>query len=75
MATNTEFKRDANWWREECNYLSEQAEPYVRGYGPSEFADRGQFLRYAMMQRDTAAREGRYDAETYIQHIIDDVQE
>ncbi len=64
---------NANDWREECSYITEQTEPFVRGYGPSEFADRAQFLRYCTMQRNSATREGFHDSAAYIQHCIDDM--
>lgn len=60
-------------WVEECNYVAEQTEPFVRGCGPSEFANSSAFLRYCEMQRDTATREGFHDTAQYIQHCIDDV--
>lgn len=65
---------NANGWREECAYIAEQTEPYVRGYGPSEFADKAQFLRYCEMQRNSATREGFDDTASYIQHCIDDLR-
>ncbi len=61
-------------WVEECKYLTEQAEPFVRGWGPSEFEDKAQFIRYCTMQRNSAAREKFYDVEQYIEHILDDLQ-
>ena len=60
-------------WKEECIYIAEQTEPFVRGWGPSEFADKAQFLRYCEMQRSSATREGYHDTASYIQHCIDDV--
>jgi hypothetical protein len=60
-------------WVDECKYIAEQAEPFVRGYGPSEYEDKAQFLRYCTMQRNSAAREGFHDSAQYIQHCIDDL--
>lgn len=66
---------NANDWREECNYINEQADPYRRrGWGPSEFENKAQFLRYCTMQRNSATREGFHDTAQYIQHCIDDLE-
>lgn len=62
-------------WVEECKYVAEQTEPFVRGWGPSEFEDCAQFTRYCEMQRDTATREGFHDSAQYIQHCLDDLKE
>jgi hypothetical protein len=64
---------NANDWREECNYITEQTEPFVLGYGPSEFEDKAQFVRYCTMQRNSATRQGFDDAAQYIQHCLDDM--
>lgn len=60
-------------WVEECTYITEQTEPFVRGVGPSEFEDKAQFLRYCTMQRDTATRQGFHDTAQHIQHCINDL--
>jgi hypothetical protein len=61
-------------WTEECKYIAEQTEPFVRGWGPSEYEDKAQFLRYCTMQRNSATREKFHDAAQYIQHCMDDMQ-
>jgi hypothetical protein len=57
-------------WSDESLYILEQAEPFTRGYGPSEFDDRAQFLRYCTMQRNSATREGFPDVAQHIDRVI-----
>jgi hypothetical protein len=75
MATKT-----ANEWREECKYISDTTD-YARSGSAalqrvalkSFNGDRACFVRYCEMQRDCAARDGQFDAQTYIQECIDDL--
>jgi hypothetical protein len=67
----TPKKHDANWWREECNYISRVMD---RGGRVKEMNNSpATFRRYCEMQRDAAERDGVFDAATYIQEIIDDL--
>lgn len=63
---------DANEWREECNYISGVVTD-KRGIVKECNYDRACFSRYCQMQRDSAEREGFYDAATYIQECMDDL--
>lgn len=68
-----EFKRDANWWREECDYISDVTDD--KDNIPLTFhRDRDCFKRYCEMQRNTAVRDGLDDSAQYIQHCIDDLE-
>lgn len=67
----TPKKHDANWWREECNYISRVMD---RGGRVKEMnSSPATFRRYCEMQRDAAERDGVFDAATYIQEVIDDL--
>lgn len=65
--------RDANFWREECNYIDRVT--LIQGYVPEMNYDKETFIRYCEMQRDTAKRDGFFDTETYIQCCIDDLKD
>jgi hypothetical protein len=65
---------NANDWRQECNYISDAMDDMLlRHRMPRGFNnDPACFMRYCIMQRDSATHEGFYDAAQYIQHCIDD---
>lgn len=63
--------RDANFWREECNFCTRAADS--KGLLKAFNYDTACFVRYLSMQRDTAERDGFHDTVTYLQHIIDDM--
>lgn len=63
---------DANWWREECEYISSVTDKL--GNVKEMNYNLNTFLRYCKMQRDRAEHEGFYDSAQYIQHCIDDLE-
>lgn len=65
--------RTDSQWVEECQYIDRVAEK--RGKVKEMNFDTETFLRYCEMQRDQAARQGRYDTAQYIDHVIDDLKE
>jgi hypothetical protein len=66
---------NVNEWREECNYISDTTDNMRRGkLGIAFNSDPKCFVRYLVMQRDSAKREGFDDAAQYIQHCIDDAE-
>ena len=71
MPRRMTMKHDANFWREECNYISKVTDK--KGRVKEMNNSTGTFRRYCEMQRDQAEREGFYDAATYIQECLDDL--
>lgn len=65
------IKHDANFWREECNYIAAVTDK--KGRVPAMNNSTATFRRYCEMQRNTAEREGFFDTATYIQECIDDL--
>lgn len=65
------IKHDANFWREECNYIAAVTDK--KGRVPAMNNSTAVFRRYCEMQRNTAEREGFFDTATYIQECIDDL--
>lgn len=69
-------------WASECDYISKVTD-VARGLRTPDEAfnlsnfnyDRSAFIRYCIMQRNAAERQGHSDSATYIQHCIDDLQE
>lgn len=59
-------------WQEECRWIDRAA--MERGRIKSMNYDTTVFIRYCKMQRDSARRDGQFDAEQYIQHIINDLE-
>lgn len=71
MSRKANPAHDANWWRQECNYIDGVA---AKGGKVAEMNNStATFRRYCEMQRNSAEREGFYDAATYIQEVIDDL--
>lgn len=70
-------KRDGNWqktaddWRVECVYIANATDK--KGKLPAFNNSTAVFRRYCEMQRDSAERNGFFDAATYIQECIDDL--
>lgn len=64
-------KRDANWWREECSYISGVCDK--KGRVKEMNNDPDVFRRYCEMQMKLAESDGFYDAATYIGECIDDL--
>lgn len=64
-------------WKEECVYICETADSAMAGTDPLKnfSGNPSTFVRYCVMQRNSATREGFDDAAQYIQHIIDDMQD
>ena len=58
-------------WCEECQYIDLVAEK--NGAVLAMNHDKSTFIRYCEMQRDSATRDGQYDAATHIQHVLDDL--
>lgn len=58
-------------WVGECAYIQRRTER--RKFGLEFNNDIACFIRYCIMQRDTATREGYHDSAAYIQHCIDDM--
>ena len=64
--------RDATWWQNECEYISQITDK--KGYVSEFNCDAEVFIRYCEMQRNQAKRDGVFDAMEYIQHCIDDMK-
>lgn len=71
MSRKANPAHDANWWRQECNYIDGVAAK--GGKVAAMNNSTATFRRYCEMQRNSAEREGFYDAATYIQEVIDDL--
>lgn len=63
---------NANEWREECNYIDTVSITRKLGNFNNDIAC---FIRYCEMQRDTAEKQGFFDAALFIQECIDDLTE
>lgn len=66
---------NANEWREECVYIDETVTSFLAGTDPLHNfnGDPACLVRYCVMQRNSAARDGADDAAQYIQHCLDDM--
>jgi hypothetical protein len=64
--------KDANAWREECNYIDRVAGK--KGKVSEMGFHLETFITYCEMQRDVATKHGFHDTAQYIQHVIDDMK-
>ena len=62
-------------WVQECTYISDTTDVVLRGTAAARRAalknfngDKACFVRYCVMQKTNATRDGQYDSEQYIQH-------
>lgn len=69
-------------WSHECNFISRTTSdvltgsPGWRAKALANFnGDRACLIRYCVMQRDCATRDGKHDSAQYIQHCIDDLED
>jgi hypothetical protein len=63
--------RTSQDWTDECRYISEVTDK--KGRVKEMNYDKAVFVKYCVMQRDAATKQGFFDSATYIQHCIDDL--
>ena len=72
QAMKRDYRSDERTWTEECTWISNATQR--KGIVSECNNDKACFLRYCIMQRDTATHDKFFDAAEYIQQCIDELE-